>query len=167
MVTGIIGIGTIGILGGCGAQNKLITQSFAIDKEVDNKTEETKSVENEVIKGSDIIPQGNIIHSAKDYSMKASDVSKILDNPYVGEEKKIFLTFDDGPSENTEKVIEVLEREGVHGTFFVLGDSLENEGADERLKETIQKGHAIANHTYTHDYKKLYPGGNVNTDTFF
>ncbi|MGL5068026.1 MAG: polysaccharide deacetylase family protein [Sarcina sp.] len=161
-VIAVIGVGASGILNGCGGQSKLLTHSITIDKNQDL----VKDAKKEVIKGTDIVKGGNIINSAKSYAVKASEVSKILANPYAGEEKTIFLTFDDGPSENTDKVTQILEEEGVHATFFVLGNSLESEEAGERLKNTIQKGHAIANHTYTHDYKKLYPRGVVSVETF-
>lgn len=80
------------------------------------------------------------------------------------EEKVVFLTFDDGPSlDNTPKVLDILRENGVKATFFLLGSNLENGGKyEEILKRTIQEGHAIANHGYSHDYSFLYPGRNIN-----
>lgn len=66
-------------------------------------------------------------------------------------EKKIALTFDDGPSrENTNKILRVLEEYDVKATFFVIG---ENANADpERIRKISEAGHEIGNHTYTHAY---------------
>ena len=162
ILTSVVSIGIIGVMSGCGKDTKLVTESHAFDA-----TEaESQEVQIEEVKDTDIVKDGNLINLAKDYSVSASEVSKILDNPYQGEGKQIFLTFDDGPSEGTDKVLKILEDKGVHGTFFVLGESLDKPGAEERLKTTIQKGNAIANHTYSHDYKKLYPNGKADIDTF-
>lgn len=162
VITGIISIGVVGVAVSCSREIKLITQSMALDV-VDT---EDKEAEIDEAKETDIVKDGNLINLAKDYAVRAGEVSKILENPYQGEQKQIFLTFDDGPSESTDKVLEILEDKGVHATFFVLGDSLDKNGAQERLKTTIEKGHAIGNHTYSHDYSKLYPKGKVDVDTF-
>lgn len=65
------------------------------------------------------------------------------------EEKKIALTFDDGPHpKKTEKIIEVLEKYGVTATFFVVGVNVKNYG--EAMKKIIDNGYEIGNHTYSH-----------------
>lgn len=64
----------------------------------------------------------------------------------------IFLTFDDGPSDNTDRVLEILDQYGVKATFFVL----ENEGRADQLKKVASKGHEIAVHSSCHDYDTLY-----------
>lgn len=68
-----------------------------------------------------------------------------------GTEKKIALTFDDGPSrENTDKILSILEKYGVKATFFVIG---ENAAKDpDRIRKIYDAGHEIGNHTYTHAY---------------
>ncbi|MGL4740696.1 MAG: polysaccharide deacetylase family protein [Sarcina sp.] len=124
------------------------------------KAEEIKKCDYNIIKG------GNIIESARGYASSAQYVKDIINGKIVDDKKEIYLTFDDGPSEYTNKALAILSKYDVHATFFVLGESLENKGADEILKKTIRNGHAIANHTYTHDYKKLYNGGNVDVDYF-
>ena len=80
--------------------------------------------------------------------------------------KVVYLTFDDGPSTtNTPGVLEVLDKYNVKGTFFVLGTSIDkSDEAKEILKDIVKKGHAIANHTYGHDYKYLYPNRVMNVN---
>ncbi len=77
--------------------------------------------------------------------------------PYDGE-KIAFLTFDDGPVENTYKVLDILKRRGVPGTFFIPGKTLEDHTNKEVLHRYIEEGHGIAIHSYSHDYARLYPG---------
>jgi peptidoglycan/xylan/chitin deacetylase (PgdA/CDA1 family) len=68
--------------------------------------------------------------------------------------KMAYLTFDDGPSANTESILNILRRYGIHATFFVVGnDSPEG----QRLYSLIVKeGHLLGNHTYSHNYAALY-----------
>lgn len=113
-----------------------------------------------------ISKNSNIINSAKDYAVSVSDVSKIINKTYDSSEKMIFLTFDDGPSDTTKKILDILDYEGVNATFFILGRSLEFEGADNIVRDTINRGNAIANHTYSHNYKDLYPKGGVSVSLF-
>ncbi|UQZ37542.1 polysaccharide deacetylase [Paenibacillus sp. PK3_47] len=68
--------------------------------------------------------------------------------------KTVYLTFDDGPSAVTPKVLEILRQRGVKGTFFVLGEQAESR--PELINAIWEQGHAIGNHTYNHNYQNLY-----------
>ena len=70
-----------------------------------------------------------------------------------GEEKIAWLTFDDGPSSNTEAVIDILDKYNVKATFFVTGA---NPNYYYLIKEANDRGHAIGLHTYSHRYESLY-----------
>lgn len=70
-------------------------------------------------------------------------------------QKTVYLTFDDGPSKNTGKVLDVLKEHGVKATFFVIGKDLTEEGI-EYMKRAVAEGHDIGMHTYSHNYKKIY-----------
>ncbi len=65
----------------------------------------------------------------------------------------VYLTFDDGPSLNTETVLDVLADYGVKATFFVVKRSSRY---DETLIRAVQEGHTIGLHTYSHDYDRIY-----------
>jgi peptidoglycan/xylan/chitin deacetylase (PgdA/CDA1 family) len=72
-------------------------------------------------------------------------------------DKVIYLTFDDGPSANvTPKILDVLKKYRVKATFFVLGHLVDKN--PEIIERMAKEGHAIANHTYTHDYDYIYSG---------
>lgn len=118
-------------------------------------------------KDTDIIPGLNLTYGGEQYSIPASEVHKIVNGTRIDDKKYVFLTFDDGPSPNTEKVLDTLKEKGVHATFFILGENLaKNDTVKALLKRSISEGNAIGNHTYTHDMKILYPGNSVNVDTY-
>ena len=66
--------------------------------------------------------------------------------------KVVYLTFDDGPSDNTDALLDVLAEHNVKATFFVNG----HEGYEEALNRIVNEGHTLALHTYTHDYAHVY-----------
>ena len=68
-------------------------------------------------------------------------------------EKVVYLTFDDGPSENTQKILDILEEYDAKATFFITGS---NEAYRPLIKKAYDAGHTIGLHTYTHDYAEVY-----------
>lgn len=66
-------------------------------------------------------------------------------------EKTIYLTFDDGPSPYTRKLLDVLDSYGVKATFFVTGL-----GDDDLFSEIVERGHSIGIHTMSHEYGEIY-----------
>lgn len=70
-------------------------------------------------------------------------------------EKVAYLTFDDGPtSKVTPKVLDILKKENVKATFFVVGKHVKEH--PEIVKRAYDEGHFIANHGYSHNNKILY-----------
>lgn len=71
------------------------------------------------------------------------------------QQKVCYLTFDDGPSHNTEKILDILEEYDAQATFFIIGEELceEKRPVIERI---IEDGHAIGLHSNVHDFNKLY-----------
>lgn len=68
--------------------------------------------------------------------------------------KCVYLTFDDGPSANTEAILDVLKEYNVKATFFVVGK--EDEASIELYKKIVEEGHTIGMHTYSHQYSTIY-----------
>ena len=80
---------------------------------------------------------------------------KEMKNIYNENTKIAYLTFDDGPSAAvTPLILDVLKQENVKATFFVLGTNIKKN--PEILKRAYLEGHYIANHGYSHNYKKIY-----------
>ena len=66
------------------------------------------------------------------------------------------LTFDDGPSANTDQILEILDRYGVKATFFIVGSSATSDVSQERMRKIVAAGHTIGMHSWSHDYYKVY-----------
>jgi len=113
------------------------------------------------VKPEDLVENSNHIHSAAEYAYSTEDVRNWITGTeaYTGE-KIAFLTFDDGPSpENTGKILDILEEKDVAATFFVIGTSIDNSGQSGTvINRILDEGNAVALHSYTHVYEKLYPG---------
>lgn len=79
-----------------------------------------------------------------------------VDDIYNGEEgKRVFLTFDDGPSISvTPHILDTLKKYNIKATFFVLGNRVSDNA--ELIKREYNEGHYIANHGYSHRYDKIY-----------
>ncbi|MFQ6794627.1 MAG: polysaccharide deacetylase family protein [Thomasclavelia sp.] len=83
---------------------------------------------------------------------------KVVENKTIGtseqsSEKIVYLTFDDGPSANTQKILDILDQYNAKATFFVTGN---NQSYNHLIKTAHDKGHTIALHTYCHDYPTVY-----------
>lgn len=77
-----------------------------------------------------------------------------LKNIYHSENKRAFLTFDDGPSRNTKDILDILKENNVKATFFTLGSQV---GVfPETINRMYNEGHYIANHGYSHKYSSIY-----------
>ncbi|MDR2654585.1 MAG: polysaccharide deacetylase [Oscillospiraceae bacterium] len=83
------------------------------------------------------------------------------------EEKKhiIYLTFDDGPSKNTSFVLEILKREKIPATFFVIAP--QNEEGEKLYRRIIDEGHCLALHSYTHNTDEIYKSVQAYEEDFF
>lgn len=72
--------------------------------------------------------------------------------------KVIYLTFDDGPSKYTNQIVDILNQNGIHATFFMIGRQLD--GNEKAVKNAAENGNYVGLHSMTHDKKKLYQSGN-------
>lgn len=109
----------------------------------------------------------NVNNAAKSYAVNRFDVEKMAKGTYNGplkDEKMVFLTFDDGPSQNTGKVLDILNRYKVHGTFFTIGNLAEKN--PDYIKRIYSEGNALGNHTYSHDFSKIYPGNKISVNNY-
>ncbi len=78
--------------------------------------------------------------------------------------KVCYLTFDDGPSENTEKILDILKENDIKATFFIIGWCID--GREDILKRIADEGHTIGIHTYSHDYEEIYSSVDAYVDDF-
>ena len=81
-------------------------------------------------------------------------VSAPDESDYVREEGTVYLTLDDGPSENTYSILSYLEQYNIKATFFVVPSRTESCYA--KLKAIADAGHSIGVHSASHVYKDIY-----------
>lgn len=68
--------------------------------------------------------------------------------------RKVYLTFDDGPSSRTGEILDILARYDVKATFFVIGK--EDEKSQASLQRIVEEGHTLGMHSYSHKYSEVY-----------
>ncbi|MCM1164522.1 MAG: polysaccharide deacetylase [Lachnospiraceae bacterium] len=84
---------------------------------------------------------------------------------YVREDKTVYLTFDDGPSESTYSILSYLRASNVKATFFVVPNRSEECAAT--LRAIAADGHAIGVHSASHEYEKIYASVEAFLDDFY
>lgn len=88
-----------------------------------------------------------------------------IENIYASEEKRVFLTFDDGPTTSvTPLILDLLKQENIKATFFVLGNRAKSN--PDLIKREFEEGHYIANHGYTHKYSSIYTNSQTVLDEY-
>ena len=89
-----------------------------------------------------------------------------ISNIYKSQDgKRVFLTFDDGPSTSvTPYILDLLKQENIKATFFVLG--VKAEANPDVLKREYEEGHFIGNHGYSHKYKEIYSSSQAVLDEY-
>lgn len=122
------------------------------------------SLESQIEKISQEKLQQNVTETFREETNKnvsASAVIEDLEKPSVASpsavqtvKKKVYLTFDDGPGTQTEKILDVLKKEKVKATFFVLGK--EDEYSKKIYKRIVKEGHTLGMHSYSHVYDEIY-----------
>ncbi|MCG9967684.1 polysaccharide deacetylase [Pelotomaculum terephthalicicum JT] len=78
-----------------------------------------------------------------------------VDNSSTEPAKYVYLTFDDGPNSHyTGIILDILKKYDVKASFVVIGSNIEKN--PEVLKRIVNEGHGLVNHTFSHDYNKIY-----------
>ena len=91
-------------------------------------------------------------------------VNAPAESDYVREIGTVYLTFDDGPSDNTYSILSYLEQYNVKATFFVVPNR--SEGCYAKLKAIAAAGHSIGVHSASHVYKDIYSSVEAYLDDF-
>ena len=167
MIVGFIGFGTFNKAKALVDESIKIRQEKKIAEQKRLEEEERKRKEEEEAKKYMV----GVKNDAKKYTYDARKIQdKLSKYDYSNNgEKIVFLTFDDGASTTvTPEILKVLDQEGVKATFFLTGENIERGGdrARKLVKQEFNSGHALANHSYTHDYKYLYPDRTLDLEAF-
>jgi len=130
---------------------EVVSQAFELQTNDTNQNEK-------VAKKEEISSQEIKIYE----SLNSEQMQKIESIYKNTEEKRVFLTFDDGPSKTvTPHILDILKNENIKATFFVLGSRVEYN--PDLVKRAYKEGHYIANHGYSHIYSNIY----CSIDTIF
>lgn len=145
------------------AANKVVTTNNIKETTVKNDIKEKVTESN----GKDKLY--NVSSDGQKYTYDVKKVRDILENKGEHDGKKIaFLTFDDGPSITvTPQILDVLKNYNIKATFCLVGQSINSsEKSRDIVRRTFEEGHTLANHTYSHNLRNLYPGNKINVEYF-
>ena len=129
-------------------QVERIVQSLYETKALEQIKRETKEV------ASEHSIQGNIL---QDMSVSGNDMDvagKKEQNYGEDTRRKVYLTFDDGPSANTSEILDILAEYHVKATFFVVGKT--DDMSIANYKRIVAEGHTLGMHSYSHKYNEIY-----------
>ncbi len=128
-----------------GASAEPTTQSTNTEEsaETESKEKETTETTSETTTTTE---EKKAATNPKDYQ-KAVDTEK-------NASKRVYLTFDDGPSRNTEDILDILKKYDIKATFYDI--AVDDDYLLGLQKRAYDEGHTIAIHTVSHDYSLLY-----------
>ncbi len=116
-------------------------------KVFDNKSDPELMIDGSV--DTKTIGEYKVTYSAVDDA--GNHAEKVRTVKVIEPVKIVYLTFDDGPGQYTAELLDVLKKYNVKATFFVTGA-----GSDELIKREYDEGHAVALHTFSHNYSYIY-----------
>lgn len=135
-----------------GETTPYVDDSTDVDQSTEESTDENSSqTDTSVDADADISDESTTGEAETDGEEQTTPpVEPLPDGKYA------YLTFDDGPSARTDEILDILDKYGVKGTFFVNGHV--GPASEARYKAIVDRGHALGIHTYSHKYEKVYGG---------
>ncbi|AKL95564.1 polysaccharide deacetylase [Clostridium aceticum] len=152
----IIGIFTLSIVWGALSFFQAEETLAAVDMEqvispeaeiIGDDEEAVDNEEKEIKREADNPNDSEEVDTVEDVDLKEE---KNQDKNNTAKGKKVFLTFDDGPTSLTPEILDILKEHDVQATFFVIGRLAEKD--PDMVKRTYAEGNMILPHSYTHDY---------------
>jgi peptidoglycan/xylan/chitin deacetylase (PgdA/CDA1 family) len=124
----------------CGAVVLLMVLAVLVEYKVHKKTIETS--------GMEITEETTTEEESEEEEEEETGQGEYPD------EKKVYLTFDDGPSVNTQQILDILDYYDVKATFFTITNT--SESAIESMKRILESGNTLAIHSVSHEYSAVY-----------
>ncbi len=103
---------------------------------------------------------GSGVNDASSEAPAVQDYEEVLEEVPRDPVRRVYLTFDDGPSPMTGQILDILSEYGIKATFFVVGRADKRYADDYR--RIVDEGHTLAMHSYSHRYADIYS----STDSF-
>ena len=114
-----------------------------------------QAVKDEQTKKEEKLAKEEAYRKARTPQLTEEGIQNLEDIYKSTDSKKVFLTFDDGPSKNvTPIILDTLKSENIKATFFLLGSRVELNPTI--VKREYDEGHYIASHGYSHVYSQIY-----------
>lgn len=126
----------------------LMIKVFGMQKQLDRMMTEKQETE--------ISASSNVVQAKeKDLQAVSGNAVSVSGKAIEAVQKKqVYLTFDDGPGTQTEKILDILNKQKVKATFFVTGK--EDSYSKKLYKRIVKEGHTLGMHSYSHIYADLY-----------
>ena len=110
----------------------------------------------------------NAAQKEADSQSPYGDVVTGIDSPdniaEDGDTHKVYLTFDGGPNENTDAILDVLDEYDVKATFFVVGN--ESDDMKDVYKRIVAEGHTLGMNSYSNQYSTIYASSEAFEEDF-
>lgn len=132
----------------------LLVKVDTMQKQIDQLYEMRENMQ----KAEQLAQEETLKKEQEEAEILASKLPETMETEDVPEEdegrKKVYLTFDDGPSTGTEEILAILKEYDVKATFFVVGK--EDDYSMEMYKKIVEEGHTLGMHSYSHQYSTIY-----------
>lgn len=132
------------------------------DNRLPESTEDTQEADTAHAAKEHVPEEHDAIYNQEDFErmlagmtiIEESKTPSISENVMNGWPKKVYLTFDDGPSYLTDDILDVLAQYDVKATFFVIGT--DDPELKKMYKRIVDEGHTLGMHSYSHRYQDIY-----------
>lgn len=128
---------------------QLKKQVAALKEQIPVETAEAEEEED-----SGVYEMTKVEEAVRNTETDAEEAEPVKTDPAKGSERQVYLTFDDGPSSNTDQILDILKEYDVKATFFVVGKT--DERSVKAYKRIVDEGHTLAMHSYSHKYDEIY-----------
>lgn len=125
--------------------------------QLQNRIDATDTAEPSACGSGDESVDGSSTEVSEEINYAAPPVTMVTDEDNLataGDIHKVYLTFDDGPSENTNAILDILADHDVKATFFVVGR--EDDESKEAYQRIVNEGHTLGMHSYSNKYSVIY-----------
>ena len=144
-------------------------ESSAVSSQTESEESQVESVSSEEEEPVSR-PQATVDPNGPAYQKKYPDLY-VTDRPKMhvldDSDKVVYLTFDDGPSDLTAPLLDVLKKYNAKATFFDCCQSDYQKSFAPMMKRCVDEGHTVAVHTYSHKMKEVYASVEDYLDDFY
>lgn len=118
------------------------------DEELENldQSEEAKVNADNQMKTAEVVTD--------DIEKKEEQLQEDTNTDQKFKSKKVYLTFDDGPSKYTSDILDILADYNAKATFFVIGKT--DKYSKKMYQRIVEEGHTLGMHSYSHSYSSIY-----------